>query len=572
MLVKLQIRNFALISELTLDFNEGLTVVTGETGSGKSILLGALGLALGERSSASSVRHGTDLCVVEATFISDTVNKVLGDYGLGMGLSSDENESGERNEGGERNYGGNIIIRREVSASGRSRAFVNDSLVNLSVLREVGLRLVDLHGQDETRALLDRDKRLDILDDFGKHLEERDRYRAAFAGWRTAVETLRDLEKEASKPQGDRDYLQYQLEELSQLGLESLDQEELEYEYNELIHATELAKGLHATFELLDGGAANSDVVGGIELAIRELEEIERFNKGAGALLERLRSVTIEVRDIAQEASSLAEGITHDPNRLALVEDKMEALSKALHKHNSSDAKALAQVEVDLQRSIDQCDGLEKDLEEAKEELGRRFGAMQKSGETLMSVRGKSGAGLIELVHEKLAPLKLPNVEMSWQFTPLSTPDLLGIEDVELLFSANPGSPPQAMSQVASGGERSRVMLAFKAALATKTNVPTIVLDEIDTGVSGDVATRMAQTMMSMSKKQQVFSVTHLAQVAASGKFHLEVSKTTTDKEAITKAEYLDGKKRTESIATMLSGSQVSEEARAAATVLLNTT
>jgi len=556
LLQKLQISNYALISELTLEFKKGLTVVTGETGSGKSILLGALGLALGERSSASSVRHGADLCVVEAVFNSPLSRNILCDYDL---------EGAKVNDG-------EILIRREVSANGRSRAFINDSLVNVRILKEIGNKLVDLHGQDETRGLLDRDKRLGLLDDFGKHYRVRDEYRVAFSVWRTAVEKLKELERESKKPQADRNYLQFQIEELRQLNLDELNQEELEDEYNELIHATELAKGLHLTFDLLDNGGSENDAVSSIKSAIRELEEIERFNKSASSLLERLNSVNIEVRDIAAEASSLAEGISHDPNRLAIVEEKMEALSKALHKHNSSDAQSLALIEKDLMLQLDKCDGLESDLEEAREIVGITFESMNKFGTILTEARTRSGLELLKIVHETLSPLKLPKVKMSWQFEPLISPDLYGVEDVELFFSANPGSPQQAMSQVASGGERSRVMLAFKAALATKTQVPTIVLDEIDTGVSGDVATRMAKTMLSMSKKQQVFSVTHLAQVAARGDLHLEVRKNTTESEANTIARYLHGLDRTESIATMLSGSSVSDEARAAAKVLLNTT
>jgi DNA repair protein RecN (Recombination protein N) len=248
----------------------------------------------------------------------------------------------------------------------------------------------------------------------------------------------------------------------------------------------------------------------------------------------------------------------------------MEALSSALHKHNVPNAGALSLVEQELNRRIEKCDGIEEAINTARADVKVKIEALDQAGNVLMKAREKSGKELMDLVHHQLAPLKLPHVEMSWVFSELNTPDLVGIEDVELLFSANPGSPTQPISQIASGGERSRVMLAFKAALAKRTTVPTIVLDEIDTGVSGDVATRMASTMREMSSGQQVFSVTHLAQVAASGNHHLEVSKKTNNSEAITEAVYLASKERNEAIATMLSGSQVSEEARAAAKVLLS--
>ncbi|MFB1021067.1 MAG: AAA family ATPase, partial [Flavobacteriales bacterium] len=228
MLTRLHIKNFALISELTLDFKDGLTVVTGETGSGKSILLGALGLAIGARSNSLNVRHGTDLCIVEATFHSPIANKILVDFNLEFGTDKER-----------------ILIRREVRSTGKSRSFINDSLVSAGILREVGNKLVDLHGQDETRALMDRVTRLDLLDDFGGHVNVRDSYRATFSAWRTAVDTLNGLEAEANQPQSDRDYLKFQLEELSELGLHSLNQEDLEEEHNRLKHATELAAGLH---------------------------------------------------------------------------------------------------------------------------------------------------------------------------------------------------------------------------------------------------------------------------------------------------------------------------------------
>ena len=553
MLTRLHIKNFALISELTLEFKDGLTVVTGETGSGKSILLGALGLAIGARSNSLNVRHGTDLCIVEATFLTPIANRILVDFNLEF--SSDKE---------------NIIIRREVRSTGKSRCFINDSLVSAGILREVGSKLVDLHGQDETRALMDRVTRLDLLDDFGGHVNVRDSYRATFSAWNSAVNTLNDLESEANKPQSDRDYLKFQLEELSELGLQSLNQEELEDEYNRLKHATELASGLHSTFELIDSHPEGRDAISAVELAIKEMEAIESYSKDAFDLLERLKSVNIEMRDIALESSNLSESINRDPARLDIVHTKMEALSSALHKHNVPNAETLTLVEQELNRRIEKCDGIEEALNIARASVKMKFEELNQNGNELMKAREKSGKELMDLVHHQLYPLKLPNVEMSWVFTELNSPDLVGIEDVELLFSANPGSLSQPISQIASGGERSRVMLAFKAALAKRTTVPTIVLDEVDVGVSGDVATRMATTMLEMSLGQQVFSVTHLAQVAACGRYHLEVSKKTNNREAITQAVYLESKDRTEAIATMLSGSQVSEEARAAAKVLLS--
>ena len=363
MLTRLQIQNFALISELTLEFKDGLTVVTGETGSGKSILLGALGLALGARSNSLNVRHGSDICIVEATFFSPIVNRILDDFNLEFGSNKET-----------------IIIRREVRSSGKSRSFINDSLVSAGTLREIGNKLVDLHGQDETRALMDRITRLELLDDFGGHMNVRDSYRVSFSEWRTAVDKLNDLESEAKQPQSDRDYLIFQLEELSELGLHSLNQVELEEEYSRLKHATELAAGLHSTFEILDSNPEGRDAITSVELAIKELEAIESYSKDAFDLLVRLKSVHIEIRDIALESSNLAESINHDPSRLDIVHAKMEALSTALHKHNVPNANALVLIEQEINRRIEKCDGIEEALKIDRTTVNLKFEVLSQVG------------------------------------------------------------------------------------------------------------------------------------------------------------------------------------------------
>ena len=551
MLTRLHIENFALISEITLELEDGLTVLTGETGSGKSILLGALGLVIGERGNVSNIRKGAKLCVVEAVFSDKTISKSLTHLDI-------------------ESRGSEIYIRREINSTGRSRAFINDSQVSIVDLKSLGRLLVDLHGQDETRALLDRVSRLHLLDSFGGHEKIFKAYKLSFESFCTAKEKLKKLELEASTPRADKNYLAFQLEELGGLNLKHLNYAELDAEYNELLHATELANGLHTTYELLDSSTEGNDANSIIDNALRTLEDLSEYSVKASKLKDRLSSSRIELNDIAQEANNIADGISQDPNRLLIVKEKMEALSTALHKHSVSDTESLKLVEIDLQNQLDRCDGLAKEIQLAKDEKTAQFNNMISSGEKLLESRKKSGADLLKIVNTKLVPLKLPDVVMSLEFAKLPSPDSQGIEDVELLFSANPGSDPQPLASVASGGERSRIMLAFKATLGTRKTAPTIVLDEIDTGVSGEVATRMATTMLNMAKTQQVFSVTHLAQIAAKGNNHIEISKETTEKTAITRAQYLSKAERNEAIATLLSGNKISEEARAAADVLLN--
>lgn len=542
MLLRLHIKNYALIEELILDFESGLTVVTGETGSGKSILLGALGLALGDRATTSSVRHGSHICSIEAKFKSQHVSELL------------ENWEIEAIKNGE------INVRRELTASGRSKAFVNDSQTSVGALKEIGTLLVDLHGQDETRALMERNTRLELLDSFGEHYEIRDSYRAAFSGWRTATQKLQDLEAIAAKPQSDVDYLQFQFDELQELGLEKNNWNELQEEFSKQTNSTELAAGYNSTYESIES------------LNLREiakiLESIAPYSKQAEELLIRFRSTIIELEDIAQESSMLSENVSFDPQRLLLIEEKLDGLKRALQKHRVSSADELKKLHAQISLQIESAANLEHAIEKAKDEVLRANAKMFVAGEALKKARQKCGSELLQIVNSELIPLKLPDVVINWEFSDLSAPDLHGIEDVELMFSANLGSPQHPITQIASGGERSRLMLAFKAAVSSRNSVPTIVLDEIDTGVSGDIASRMARSMKSMSEGQQVFSVTHLAQVAAMGDQHLEVTKETIGESTYTKGVFLTGDQKTEAVAKIISGSVITDEALAQAQIL----
>ena len=306
MLTRLHIENFALISEITLELEDGLTVLTGETGSGKSILLGALGLVIGERGNVSNIRKGAKLCVVEAVFSDKTISKSLTHIDI-------------------ESRGSEIYIRREINSTGRSRAFINDSQVSIVDLKSLGRLLVDLHGQDETRALLDRVSRLHLLDSFGGHEKIFKAYKLSFESFCTAKEKLKKLELEASTPRADKNYLAFQLEELGGLNLKHLNYAELDAEYNELLHATELANGLHTTYELLDSSTEGNDANSIIDIVLRTLEDLSEYSVKASKLKDRLSSSRIELNDIAQEANNIADGISQDPNRLLIVKEKMEA-------------------------------------------------------------------------------------------------------------------------------------------------------------------------------------------------------------------------------------------------------
>ena len=529
MLQRIKISNYALIDNIELEFKNGLSVVTGETGSGKSILLGALGLALGDRASSSSVRHGAEVCFVEASF----------------------NHKGKQ-----------IVIRREVNANGRSKAFINDSQSSVAELKELGDQLVDLHGQDETRALLNRDTRLKLLDSFGGHIEANNTYEKSFNEWRDAELKLSKLIAKSKLPQADVGYLKFQADELDQLKLHIINYDKLEAELNTLKNATEIAAGLYNAHSALSE----------IDLAstIKVLSSISEHSKEARELLDRLESTRIELDDISNEAQNTSESISFDEERMNILEEQLDNYKKALMKHKKASAADLSAYLDEVHELISDASGLEKRIEELKLKVQETYNTMITDGKSLMDARIISGKDLLKKVTAELKPLKLPDVNMDWVFEEASSPDILGIEDVELMFSANPGSPMQPLSDVASGGEKSRVMLAFKAGLASKKVIPTIVLDEIDTGVSGDVATRMASAMKSMSSGQQVFSVTHLAQVAAQGDQHLEITKNISKGTAHTNANYLNEEDRIEAIARMLSGENTTDEARAQARNLRN--
>lgn len=525
MLQRIKISNYALIDNIELNFDGGLSVVTGETGSGKSILLGALGLALGDRASSSSVRHGENLCFVEASFLID---------------------------------GKSIDIRREVNATGRSKAFINDSQCSVAELKELGSTLVDLHGQDETRALLNRDTRLELLDSFGGHDVES--YKSSFYEWKTEKENLAALIAKSKLPQADISYLEFQAAELEQLNLGVFNYDELESELQTLKNATDIASGLFNVHSAIDSLDLNSTV--------RILEGISEYSKDAKDLLERLNSVRIELEDISSESHSKSESITFDEERLSILEEHLDSYKKALLKHKKGGAAELSEYLEEIHKNISDANSLETRITESKALVSELKAKMLSEGAKLLEARKKAGAELLKAVKAELKPLKLPDVQMSWEFMDAASPDILGVEEVELMFSANPGSPMQPLAEVASGGERSRVMLAFKAGLSLRKITPTIVLDEIDTGVSGDVASRMASTMKAMSSGQQVFSVTHLAQVAAVGDQHLEITKSVSKGTAITEASYLGDENRIEAIARMLSGENITDEARAQAKVL----
>lgn len=549
MLHSLCIDNYALIERLELDWSEGLTALTGETGSGKSIVLGALGLVLGDRADATAVRTGSSKCTVEATFSSPPfANEWL-----------HENDLETWSE---------LILRREVTNQGRSRAFINDTPVSVSQLKAIGELLVDMHGQDSTRLMLRRDYQIRWLDSLGSHTPLIQSYQLAFNQFKEHQSTLSSLEIERSKPQTDRDYLSYQLEELATLELEKIDWDTLKEELSLLENSASIQEQLHATWSALAGDSDSNNVLSAWSHGKKALIQAASLFPPLQELVNRMESLDVEIKDVVNELESRAASIENNPARLQQLQRRFHDFQRISLKHHAETVSELIQLERSLQEQIDRTADLEGAYQNAKDQLESSRAHVLKLGLELMRARQASAKNLEVDVLKHLVQMKMPDAVLQFELSPAQKPDKLGIEQVQLLFSANPGATIAPLEQVASGGEKSRLMLAFKAAQTT-TGLPTIILDEIDTGVSGDVADKMAKMMRLMAKNQQVISITHLPQVAAQSDQHYQVTKHVSDAVTRTHVVQLNGEERVLEIAALLSGETISDAARANAEALL---
>lgn len=519
-----------------------MTAMTGETGSGKSIVLGALGLILGHRCDATSVRANAEKCVVEGVFNNSNRTDTW--------LKSQDLEVWDE-----------IIIRREVNAAGRSRAFVNDTPVTANDLRELGGLLVDLHGQDSTGLLLSRKYQLSWLDEQGELQVESKAYKQDFEAFQKAQQKLALIELEKSKPQSDLDYIQFQLNELEQLNLEKTNWEDLQMELQTLENGSELITIMEAAWSALSESSQDSSASDRVEFARKQLDKARGLSGQFQALHERLLALRIELDDVISELDDARDAISIDPERLAKLENQSDALMRIMQKHNALDVQDLILLEKSLREQIDRAADIDRMHQIAQEELDVARTNVLNRGHDLLNKRQAVADGLTLQITQLLHQLNMPDAALRFELTAGNEMDSLGIETVRILFSANAGQPKLDLNKVASGGEKSRLMLAFKAISSGPLAPPCIVLDEIDTGVSGSVANQMAQMMKSMTKIQQVIAVTHLPQVAAAAHQHVSVKKTRTLESTITQVQPLDGHERVLEIAALLSGAKVTDAA-----------
>ena len=542
MLRQLYIKNYTLIDELDIDIHAGFSVITGETGAGKSIILGAIGLLLGQRADSKSVKQGAERCVIEAHFD-------LSRYDMKAFFDDNDIDYDEHD----------TIIRRELTATGKSRAFINDTPVALSMLKELGEQLVDVHSQHQNLLLNKQDFQLGVIDILANDAKELNAYRQTFSQYQQKQQELTTMKEDIEQNRQRQDFLQFQYDELSQAQLTAGEQEELEQQSDMLSHAEDIKSAL---FEA--DNALNSEQCGGVDQvknALHALGDISKVLPKAAGLSERLDSCHIELRDIADEIGRLLEDTDFDPAELDHINSRLDKLYDLEKKYHVESVEELIAQRDSLQQqlaAIENSDDALQELQTCCEQLRVKC---QQQGDTLTALRKKAAKEVERQMLQRLVPLGMPNV----RFEVSVTQEQLGRngqDNVAFYFSANTSTPLQPVSQVASGGEIARVMLSLKAMISTAVKLPTIIFDEIDTGVSGKIAEKMAQIMQEMGRhERQVISITHLPQIAALGSHHYRVTKEETRQGTTSRMQELSEEERIREIAQMLSGSDISDAA-----------
>ena len=550
MITSLSIENFALIEKLDIDFSNGFSIITGETGAGKSILLGALGLVLGKRADLSSLKNKDEKCIVEANFS-------IGTYGLELFFESNELD-----------YEADTIIRREILPSGKSRAFINDTPVNLQQLQDLSLFLIDVHSQHQTLELSEEDFQFKVLDSIANNKENLRTFESTLKQFREANKDA-DLKRiEFNSLVKENEYNTFIYNELTSANLSRHELEELEQNYNALSNVESIKENLENLLQL-----ANEDSFGllkNLKDFKATLQKIVIFSKNYESLSERTNSVLIEFDDVVKEINREAESISNDPKMLETLNNRLQLLYNLLKKHNVTTLDELITVQTELESKVVSVTTLDREItdldcqiQEYKTQLDTIANKITKSRREVIPFFSKN---LIQILND----LGMPNVQFKIEISESDHYQKNGKDKLVFLFSANKGSDFGLLKKVASGGEMSRIMLAVKSILAEYSKLPTIIFDEIDTGVSGEIAIKISEIMNKMSNKMQVFSITHLPQIAAKGTYHFKVFKTILENKALTELKLLSHEERIIEIAEMLSGKAVSDSAINHAKALLN--
>ncbi len=552
MLQNLIIKNFVLIEELNVNFSSGFSVITGETGAGKSIILGALGLLMGQRADVSTIRVGSDRCIIEGHFsnIDEHINDIL------------ESEDIDCETNGE------LIIRREITTKGKSRAFANDTPVSLNLLKQISEYLIDIHSQHKNLLLGDAHFQLSVLDLYAQNKEELKAYKNLYSELKAKKQKLEELRQELSDKLKEQDYLQFQYEQLSEANIEDGELAELEEEEKFLSHAQEIKEGLGTTCQILEDDEQGTMQT--LSQAIKELSSILRYHDESESYYERLKSLKIELSDIAFELNNSLEDIEYDPERLNYVNARLDLINGLLSKHNVQTEGELIKLMNDIEEellAINTSDtklaNLEKEIEELEIEAFKQANGLHK-------LRSEAAKTIEKKLIAMLKDLGMPHLRFVIKIEEMKELNANGLTQVVYLFSANQEVEIEPVADIASGGEISRLMLGIKALIANQRSLPTIIFDEIDTGVSGDTADKIGHILKDMGQNMQVMAVTHLPQIAAAGKAHYFIFKEHKDTTTKSYIRCLSEGERIEEIARMQSGNNLNNITLAAARELLS--
>ncbi len=546
MLKHLYIKNFALIKELDIDFQSGFSVITGETGAGKSIMLGAINYLLGQRADIKSILPGAEKCTIEATF---------GIEGYNLRALFEENDTDfDEHE---------CIIRREFTTSGKSRAFVNDSPANLAFLKELGYQLIDIHSQHQNLLIAKEDFQLHILDVMAQNNALLQEYYANYVAYKQAEQELKNAKEILERSRTEEDYLRFQLDQLEELNPKAGEDEELEEEQNELSHAEEIKTVLYKADSQFSNDSEQGGVIELLKHICQDIQSLTRVYPAVEEFGERIESALIELKDISAELNSLAERVEYNPARLEEINNRLDRLYTLEKKHDVKSAAELESFMQDIRQKLDVISNGEEKIDELEKAVQEKLAKTTALADQLSKSRATAAKEVETSVSKMLTQLDIPNnrfgvkIEKSRQLTEN------GSDQVTFFFSANKNAAPRAISEVASGGEIARLMLALKAITSKKENLPTIIFDEIDTGVSGKVASSMANLMKEMTtgNEHQVITITHLPQIASCGTTHYWVYKEDTNEQTYSHIRKLTQEERVTEIAHMLSGNEVSEAA-----------
>ena len=542
MLQQLYIKNFTLIDELDIELHPGFSVITGETGAGKSIILGAIGLLLGQRADSKSIKQGADRCVIEAHFD-------LSRYDLKPFFDENDIEYDDHD----------TIIRRELTAAGKSRAFINDTPVALTMLKELGDQLMDVHSQHQNLLLNKQDFQLNVVDILANDSKELEDYQQCFANYQQKTKELNQLREEIERNKQNADFLQFQYDELEAAQLAEGEQEELEQQSETMSHAEDIKTALYEADNALNGD--ESGVVSQVKSAYNALNGISKVMPKTDELTERLDSCRIELKDIADEVSQLLERTDFNPAELDNINNRLDRLYELEKKYHVETVEELIQQRDDLKLKLSHIENSDEAVSEMEKEVAKLRSLCAHRAETISTMRRATADNMRSQLAQRLEQLGMPHARFDVSITKTEL-GKNGQDSISFLFSANTSTPLQPVSQVASGGEIARVMLSLKAMISGAVKLPTIIFDEIDTGVSGKIAEKMAQIMQEMGRtERQVISITHLPQIAALGSHHYRVSKEETKNGTVSHMTELNNEERITEIAQMLSGSDISDAA-----------